>query len=171
MPFAFPNVGTACLLCGLAGCARWKGYYTRQWICGVLGFGGTIAIHVGRCRTQGRDFSYFPDFLIPGKRLARQSWQMFVEAFCRTKVIRESIDGLVAGIEMPDFTLALSSAYNFLYAAIRPLRMHHAELAILAPSASSVGVYYSLPKLVIENLFARSDFAWHAFHHITLQPP
>ena len=171
MRFPFPIVGARCPLCGRAGCARWKGYFTRNWLCGVLGLGGMIAIHVGHCRTERRDFSYFPDFLIPGKRLSRQSWQLFVEGFQKTKVIRDSIDDLIAGVEIPDFTLALSSAYNFLYAAIRPLRMHHAQLSILAPRASSVSVYYVLPKLVVKNLFGRSEFSWHAFHHITLIPP
>jgi hypothetical protein len=171
MQFPFPNVVACCLLCDRAGCARWKGYFVRQWICSVLGLGGAIAIHVGHCRTQGCDFSYFPDFLIPGKRLSRQSWQTFVEEFQRTKVIKNSIDNLVCGVEIPDFTLPLSTAYNFLYAAIRPLRMHHSDLSIIAPTTSSVGVYYGLPKLVIKNLFGRCDFGWHALHHITLQPP
>jgi hypothetical protein len=65
MDYAFPDVKQGCLLCGLPKCARWKGYYTRQVWCPVVGFDGLLAIHVGHCSRRGADFSYYPGFLIP----------------------------------------------------------------------------------------------------------
>lgn len=66
MSFPFPNVRIKCLLCGKSQCARWKGYRVRAMICSDLGYAGAIAIHVGHCRTERRDFSYVPDFLFQG---------------------------------------------------------------------------------------------------------
>jgi hypothetical protein len=66
MSYPFPNVRQRCLVCSRSGCARWKGYYVRSVICGELEFAGPIAIHVGHCKEEKRDFSYFPDFLFQG---------------------------------------------------------------------------------------------------------
>lgn len=66
MAYPFPNVGKQCLLCGKASCARWKGYFVRNLICGEMEYVGRIAIHVGHCKEEKRDFSYIPDFLFQG---------------------------------------------------------------------------------------------------------
>jgi hypothetical protein len=160
MAFPFPSVRLKCLLCGLSGRCRWKGYFTRQ------------VLHAGHCQTRGCDFCYFPDFLIPGRRLSRASWKKFIEVFQETKIIRDSIDGLLVGLDcVVDFTMALSSAYNFLYAAVRALRINHVRLSILAPEKSSVFVFYNLKKHAIKNIFTGTDYVWHSFHYMSLHPP
>jgi hypothetical protein len=171
MRYAFPNVGLLCPLCGGAQCARWKGYYTRQWLCGYFGSGRLLVIHVGHCENRGCDFSYFPDFLIPGKRLSRRSWHDFIERFQICRVVRSCVDQLVGSVKVDDFTIAQSSAYNLLYAAIRPLRMNHELLFIRPPMKSSVFAFYELPKLVVKNLFWRRECRWHAFHKQIFHPP
>lgn len=171
MPYPFPSTRQKCLLCHWGCGGRWKGYFVRRCLCGVTGFDGLIAIHVGHCKTQHCDFSYFPDFLIPGRRLSRPSWDKFVDDFQRTRTIAESIDELVEGIETSDFTMALSSAYNVLYGGVRALRINHEALGILAPMDMSVYVFYDLPKLAARNLFSFSDFPWHARQNIVLHPP
>ena len=168
--YRFPSLSQCCLLCGKANCARWKGYFVRQYQCSVIGSSGLIAIHAGHCATEKRDFSYFPDFLIPGRRLSRRSFKLFIEVFQNTHQIRDCIDQLLSGFEA-DLDLALSSAYNFLYAAIRGLRINHERLMILAPVQSSVFVYYDLPKVVVKNLFTWSDCIWTGFQGIILHPP
>jgi hypothetical protein len=168
--YPFPNLRKCCLLCGKPNCARWKGYFVRQYQCGILGSCGLIAIHAGHCKNEKRDFCYFPDFLVPGRRLARKSFEKFIDVFQKTHQIRVSIDQLLAGFES-DLSLALSSAYNFLYAAIRPLRINHERLMILAPVRSSVFVYYEVPRVVLQNLFSWSDCPWTGLQEIILHPP
>ena len=170
MDYPFPNLRKCCLLCGKPNCARWKGYFVRQYQCGILGSCGLIAIHAGHCKNEKRDFCYFPDFLVPGRRLARKSFEKFIDVFQKTHQIRVSIDQLLAGFES-DLSLALSSAYNFLYAAIRPLRINHERLMILAPVRSSVFVYYEVPRVVLQNLFSWSDCPWTGLQEIILHPP
>jgi hypothetical protein len=67
--------------------------------------------------------------------------------------------------------MATSSAYNLLYAAIRPLRINHEVLSIPAVMRSSVFEYYNLPKLVVANLFNWRECKWHAFHDLIFNPP
>ena len=159
------------MLCRGVGCARWKGYYVRRWLCGFFASSQWIVIHVGTCKRLKRDFSYFPDFLIPGKRLSRSSWQDFIETFQAFRTLKLCVDELVGLIKIDDFTLATSSAYNLLYAAIRPLRMNHDVLFIRPPIRSSVYEFYDLPKLVIKNLFGFRHCRWHAYHSLIFHPP
>ena len=171
MNYPFPNVRECCLLCRERGCARWKGYSVRKWVCGYHGCCGQIVIHLGHCKVRGLDFSYFPDILIPGKRLSRRSWQDFVERFQTHRSIKHCVDELVGSLKIDDFTIATSSAYNILYAAIRPLRINHEILFIRPPMKSSVFEFYDLPKLVIKNLFSFRQCLWHAFHSLIFNPP
>lgn len=171
MLYPFPKLSESCPLCHGVGCARWKGYFTRQWLCGYFGSGRPMVIHVGTCKRLHRDFSYFPDVLIPGKRLSRRSWQDFTERFQVVRIIKMCVDELVGSVKLEDFTFATSSAYNLLYAAIRPLRINHELLSIRPPQKSSVFEFYTLPKLVIKNLFNWRQCQWHAFHAMIFNPP
>ena len=81
------------------------------------------------------------------------------------------ITELVGSVKLEDFTFATSSAYNLLYAAIRPLRINHELLSIRPPQKSSVFEFYTLPKLVIKNLFNWRQCQWHAFHAMIFNPP
>ncbi len=168
MAFPFPDVAKKCLRCGRGQCARWKGYYVRRMICGALEFDGEVAIHVGYCRNLSQDFSYFPDFLIPKRRLSRTSWQGYAENFKRLGVVKECIDDLVSRV--PDFTMALSSAYDLLYSLVKVVRLQSAVLAVPFPEQTSVVVMRRLGMSVVRDLFA-SDLSWRPAFHINLHPP
>lgn len=171
MLYPFPNVQVACLVCGAAGCARWKGYYCRQWVCSINGQSGLIAIHVCHCRTRNCDCCYFPSFLVPGRRISRASFQKFVAGFAVSYSVKDCIDEFVSGFETMDFTMALSSAYDLIYGFVRSLRINHVNLCILAPVESSVFILYALPKVVISKLFKLLKGPWHAGQRINIYPP
>lgn len=171
MAYPFPNVRLKCLLCERSNCARWKGYYVRQWVCSVTGNSGSIAIHVGHCKSNKCDYSYFPDFLIPGRRMSRASLFEYIKTFQNTGSVKKCIDELIGGIDLPDFTMALSSAYDLIYASVRALRLNHENLAILPPFLTSVTVFRNLPRVVTQNLFQLVTGPWHGVHDIIFHPP
>lgn len=170
MPFPFPNVGAKCLLCDAPGCARWKGYEVRGLICAEYGHAGPVAIHVGHCRTRKKDFLYFPDFLIAGRRLSRPTLKSFAETFAATGEIKMCIDDLIEHIEGDDFAIALSSAYEWIYATIRALRLNAGRLAIQVSEVTSVAVMRSVSSSALSDLF-ESRYAWHPYHDMVLHPP
>lgn len=171
MFYPFPNVQVSCLVCGGTGCARWKGYYCRQWVCHINGLSGLIAIHVSHCRTKNCDCCYFPSFLVPGRRTSRASVHKFIEGFAVTHSVKNSIDEFVGGFETSDFTMALSSAYDLIYAFVRSLRINHGSLCVLASEKTSVTVLYTLPKVVIPKLFNLLIGPWHGAQCINIYPP
>lgn len=170
MSFPFPNVGAKCLLCEASGCARWKGYEVRGLICAEYGHAGSVAIHVGHCRTRKKDFLYFPDFLIAGRRLSRPTIKNFVETFAATGDIKRSIDDLVERIDSDDFAIALSSAYEWIYASLRALRLNAGRLAIAISEMTSVTVMRSVSKSAVRDLF-EPRYAWHSDHDMIFHPP
>lgn len=170
MPFAFPKVGLKCLLCEAPGCARWKGYAVRGLICAEYGHAGPVAIHVGHCRTQKRDFLYLPDFLIAGRRLSRPTLKNFAETFAATGDIKICIDDLIERIERDDFAIALSSAYEWIYASLRALRLNAGRLAIAISEVTSVAVVRSVSRSALRDLF-ESSHAWHPGHDMIFHPP
>lgn len=170
MSYPFPNVRQCCPLCGNAGCARWKGYFVRSVICGDLEYAGPVAIHVGHCKELGTDFSYFPDFLIAGRKLSRRTFKRFAQDFVQAGSIRASIDGLIAKVPLDDFTVALSSAYEWLYQAVRALRLNAGALAIRVEEGTSIGVVMAVRPGALDHLFL-AKFIWHPAHHMLCYPP
>ena len=170
MSFPFPNVSQRCLLCGEAGCARWKGYFVRQVLCGDVGYAGPVAIHVGHCRQSKRDFSYVPDFLIPGRRLSRLSLKRFTENFAQTLSLKSSIDDLVGRVPLEDFTVALSTAYEWIYQTVRALRLNASALAIGVDQFTSVGAFVATQPGARRDVFF-AKFGWHPAHYILCYPP
>lgn len=170
MPFPFPDVGKECLLCGEPGCARWKGYFVRKLTCALLGRSGRIAVHVGQCRTKGRDFSYMPDFFVPGRRLSRPTLKLFAEKFAGTGDIKSGIDDLVESIESDDFSVALSSAYEWLYGCVRALRFNAGRLAIAVSEATTVLGIRAAPRSALAVLFD-CHLPFRPFQRMIFWPP
>lgn len=171
MQYAFPNVQRKCLLCGEAGCARWKGYFVRRVLCGQSGYVGLVAIHVGHCRSLERDFSYFPDFLLPGRRVSRFTLARFAAQYKQNGNIKSCIDDVIDQLGAEDFTLALSSAYEWLYASVRALRLNAGFLAIAVGVVTSVLVLKSVLLSALEDLFLHSRLSWHPSQHMIFYPP
>ncbi len=168
MLFPFPNLKTNCLVCSASCGARWKGYYVRQVI--YYDYIGLVAIHVGHCYKTKSDFSYLPDFLIPGRRLSRPMFECYLKTFHRTRNVKTSIDELVMSVpEASDFTVALSTAYNWIYQAVRALRINANRFAILAPIKTSVSVFHNLGGSIVIELFLIESL-WHPTYQI-IQPP
>ena len=169
MPFPFPDIKSKCLVCFTACGARWKGYYIRRMIhCDHV---GPVAIHVGHCRKMKQDFSYFPDFLIPGRQLSRPTFKCYLKNFHQTRKVKASIDELVSSLpDMSEFTVALSTAYNWIYQSVRALRINASKFAIFPPTRLSAIVFYNLVASVVCDLFLIESL-WHPAHHIIIQPP
>jgi hypothetical protein len=170
MPFPFPAVGKKCLICAQSRCARWKGYFVRSLTCAALGRSGPIAVHVGHCKTEGRDFSYMPDFLVPGRRLSRPTLRRFVEVFAETGDIKKGIDDIVERIEGDDFSIALSSAYDWLYGCVRALRLNAGRLATSVSEATSAAAIRSASRSALADLFDR-HLAFRPLQRMIFWPP
>jgi hypothetical protein len=169
MNFPFPNINKKCLVCGTICKARWKGYYVRQIIHEL--YIGPIAIHVGHCFKNKKDFSYVPNFIIPGRKLSRPSFTLYLKTYCQTRNVKNCIDDLNFNQrDSEDLHIPLSTAYNWIYQSIRTLRINASDFAIVAPLKLSVFVYYKIFPSVVDNLFLVQRL-WHPFHHIIIHPP
>jgi hypothetical protein len=93
-----------------------------------------------------------------------------VQSFAETSSIRVSIDGLIAKVPFDDFTLALSSAYEWIYQAARALRLNSGLLAIRVEEVASVGVVIAVRPSALGDLFL-VKFSWHPAHHMLCYPP
>ena len=94
MDYPFPNINISCPICLKAGCARWKGYFSREFLDSEIGRRGLLAIHVGECRSKNIDFSMTPDFLIPGRSLTKQTQLNFMIEFQQIKVVSQCSETL-----------------------------------------------------------------------------
>lgn len=160
MIYPFPDVKKQCPICGKRQCARWKGYFVRTLQCSDIEFNGKIAIHVGQCRTKKRDFSYFPSFMIPYRRMSRASLEEFTLRWRRSGKISPSIEWIIEGLdsgpetsEAVESRVARSTAYNWLYALIVPLRLHSEELKIRPPYSTSIQEIRKQPLSIIRSCF------------------
>jgi hypothetical protein len=159
MYYPFPDISERCLMCGMAGCARWKGYYLRRLRCAVVEFDGKVAIHVGRCRTQKRDFSYSPSFVIPYRQISRMSLLEFIFQWHPLGKVQEGIDWFLEGIESGServseaFKLATSTAYGWIYGLATLLRLHSDTLQILPPESISIRAVRTSPVRILKHCF------------------
>ena len=169
MNFPFPNIKEKCLVCGTSCGARWKGYYVRQIVHDL--YIGPVAIHVGHCFRNKQDFSYVPDFIIPGRKLSRPSFLYFLKTYYRTKKIKTSIDSLLINLgDDKDFHIPISTAYDWVYQSVRSLRINAAQFAIAVPIKNAVFSFLIISPSVVESLFLIQS-RWHPFHQIIIQPP
>ena len=109
-------------------------------------------------------------FFIPGRRLSRPTFKRFVEAFNETGDIKRSIDDLIGNIPSDDFAVALSSAYEWIYAAVKALRFNAGALAIEISEVTSVAGLRAVSRSALTELFS-PRYAWRPFHHMVLHPP
>ena len=113
-------------------------------------YDGPLAIHVGHCKAQGRDFSLLPSFLLPDRSISRLGLVAFVEDWKKShhmaKAREQFADGVAAADEdqgaLSDqeirYEVPRSTAYQWLYALIVRLRLHAGHLQILPPECLSV---------------------------------
>ena len=159
MNFLFPNVKEKCPCCGLARCSRWKGYYLRRVRCAVVEFDGEVAIHVGHCQTQKRDFSYSPSFIIPYRQISRISLREFISQWHPLGKVQTGIDWLLEGIEAgaekisETLEVATSTAYGWIYGLLTLLRIHSNTLKTLPPESTSIREVRRLPPEILERCF------------------
>jgi hypothetical protein len=93
-----------------------------------------------------------------------------VQKFKESSSVRCSIDGLVAKVPLDDFTVALSSAYEWIYQTVRALRLNAGSLAIEVEEVTSVGVVNLVRPSALGDLFL-AKFSWHPAHHMLCYPP
>ena len=182
MRYPFPAIRESCPLCGRLGCARWKGYYLRRMICSEMEYEGLLAIHVGHCKTERRDFSLLPSFLLPRQQLSRQGFAEFLESWKKAHRMCDARDELEDAVAAADedvgtlsekeerYSVPRSTAYHWLYALIVRLRLHAGCLQIAPPEHFSV---FELWPLSLETLTACLEVSlpWRVASRLIMIPP
>lgn len=182
MQYAFPRIAERCPLCERAQCARWKGYYCRRMICSEMEYEGPLAVHVGHCQQQNRDFSLLPSFLLPRQQISRLGLEHFLEAWKQSHRMHDAREQFADGIAASDedagawrekearYSLPRSTAYHWLYALIVRLRLHAGPLQIHPPEHFSVLELVSLP---LRTLTACLEISrpWRVASELILIPP
>lgn len=171
MPYPFPMVSEICPLCTTSGCARWKGYFARSFFCTKLDYVGPIAIHVGHCKSKGCDFSYFPSFLLPGRTPSRLTLESFVDAARVSRNTSQVIGILSEGFSDPQFSVASSTAYSWIYSICLSLCLNQVELGLPSPVLKSVYAVYELPSKFLSGLFKKVCCRWNVHQDIVFYPP
>jgi len=154
-------------------------------ICAEMEYEGPIAIHVGHCKTQGRDFSLLPSFLLPRTQVSRLGLESFLELWKRHHCVQAARVEFAAGVgagagsdaaddgslpEAPGYRLPRSTAYQWLYGLIVRLRLHSRRLAIAPPELFSV---FECRRLPLPTLLACLDVSlpWRVAFRLVLIPP
>lgn len=171
MPFGFPKVSEVCPLCSASRCARWKGYFVREFFCRFLDYVGPIAIHVGHCHSTHCDFSYFPSFLLPGRSPSRATLETFANAAKLSGNTSQSIGVLSEGLSDTDFSVSSSTAYSWMYAICLCLCINQLELGLPGPVIKSVYSTYELSSKVLASFFDRFCCRWNVHQSIVFYPP
>jgi hypothetical protein len=170
MQYPFPSVVLKCLLCGEAGCSRWKGYYSRQVICILMGYAGPIAIHLAQCRTRGVDYTYWPDVLIPYHRPSIPTLKVFFDRWKSNNSIRLTIDEVVGQIDQEIF-ISISVAYGWLVQILKAMILNHSILSIRSPSSLAVSELRNYSTDEIHPLFDSQHNWREAGRQINIHPP
>lgn len=171
MNYPFPIVKLMCPLCGSVDCARWKGYFVRDFFCTFLDYVGPIAIHVGHCRSKGSDFSYFPSFLLPGRSPSRLTLGRFAESAKASRNTSESIGVLSEGISEPNFSVSSSTAYSWISSICLSLCINELVLGLSSHTTKSVYSIYGLPLKILTELFTKRGCRWNVHQSIVFYPP
>ena len=151
-------------------------------ICSEIEYEGPLAIHVGHCKTQGRDFSMLPGFLLPRQQISRLGFEHFLEAWKKTHRMQYAREQFADGIAASDedggtlreaevrYEVPRSTAYQWLYALIVRLRLHAGPLQIEPPLHSSV---FELVRLPLRTLISCLDISrtWRVASALVLIPP
>lgn len=170
MDYPFPRVSGRCLLCGTAGCSRWKGYYVRQFACTRLKHFGAIAIHLAQCRTRGVDYTYWPDFLVPFLQPSIQTLQVLYETWVSSgHLIGEAIDEVV-GKFRDDYFLPVSVAYSWLTRISQGLILHWNDLKIRAPQSIGLQSLHGYRASDVRPIF-EAERLWRSSQPTIYSPP
>jgi hypothetical protein len=103
--------------------------------------------------------------------LSRPTFKRYLKTYHHTHRVKASIDELVTSVpEASEFTVALSTAYDWIYQGVRALRINANKLSILPPISLSVFIFYNLAASIICDLFSMESL-WHPAHQIIIQPP
>lgn len=128
MPYeGFPRIGGQCPVCGTQGCAVYRGYYTRTFVCTEMEFQGQLVIRTGFCRRRSRRFALVPDFVIYRRRISRLSVRQLLDCHRKARgsrrlqaAIDEWIQG-VSGLNDEEYYVPRSTAWTYLkLAALMP---------------------------------------------------
>lgn len=171
MPYPFPMVSEICPLCSASRCARWKGYFVRNFFCTSLDYVGPIAIHVGHCHSSRCDFSYFPSFLLPGRSPSRSTLKSFAEAAKASRNTSQSIGVLSEGMSDSNFGVSSSTAYSWIYSLCLGLCINQLELGLPIPALKSVYAIYEQSSQVLSLFFNKVCCRWNVHQDIILYPP
>jgi hypothetical protein len=110
----WPNLAERCLLCGEAGCAVYRGYYTRFLFCPEMEFLGKLAVRTAFCRRLSRRFALLPDFLLRYVRASRLSLLRLLECFRASGgALLAAIDAWTEGLG-EEFCVSPSTAWTYL---------------------------------------------------------
>lgn len=112
----------------------------------------------------------FPWILNPFRRLSRAGLKEFYASWKASGRVQEAIDEFVYKLPTENFTMALSTAYGWLYALIVGLRINHLSLGITPPDKMSVATLADVAPEVVGACFA-VDRSWTPALQITLVPP
>jgi hypothetical protein len=109
-------------------------------------------------------------FFIPGRKISRPTLKRFTETFVETGNIKQCIDDVVESIPSDEFAIALSSAYEWIYASVKALRLNAGMLAIEIGEVTSVALIRVVSRSALNELFG-PRYAWRPFHDMIFHPP
>jgi hypothetical protein len=151
-------------------------------ICSEMEYEGPIAVHAGHCKTEGRDFSLLPSFLLPRQQVSRQGLTEFVESWKKDHCVRDARESFADGVAAADedrgtlsekesrYSVPCSTAYQWLYALIVRLRLHAGRLQIEPPEHLSVYALIQFPLHTLTACFEIS-LSWRVGSSLFLIPP
>lgn len=171
MSYKFPNIHKACPLCGKAGCVRWKGYYIRTMFCTELKYTGRIAIRVGECRGQNIDFSMFPSFLLPSRRVSKTTLSDFIISGKKMRNFKKAVDVISEKTPDPDKPVPTSTGYSWVYAICAVLRLNKDSLRCEGPVERSVNEIYKISGQILEDFFSIALARWHPQQNVMIFHP
>jgi hypothetical protein len=120
----FPRIAASCPNCGAEGCAVYRGYYTRNFLCTEIGFYGPLVIRTGHCRRLRRRFALLPDFVIYRRRISRPATLRFLDCHRRAggrRRLQSAIDEWIQAVGEEEYYVPRSTAWTYLkLAAILP---------------------------------------------------
>lgn len=115
----WPDVKSSCPICTNAGCAIYRGYYSRFLFCTELEFVGRLAIRTGYCKTKKVRFTLLPSFVSYRRRVSVLTSFRLREAYSKNRSLSAAIDEISSDLG-EEFYLPISSASLI-------LKIHHPQ--------------------------------------------
>jgi hypothetical protein len=171
MDYPFPDIKQCCPICTAVGCAEWKGYFQRRVICIELGINENLALHVGRCRSRKKDFSFLIDILIPYQRITRISLKKLFTLWLDRRNLEKATEEFTRGLLDDQWDIPLSTAWGWLHLILRFCRLNMEKLSI--PESHSFGSHCDLLIFNSSNDVPFQDLNTHWPRYISplSQPP